>query len=56
MLGNGPKTKVILIKRNFTRVLTNYDKILQMVTEYSEQSNLELYIHDDLNLPPLKVN
>lgn len=44
---------MILIKRNHRRVLLNYNEIEQFCTELCEKSELELYIHDDNNLPPI---
>jgi len=48
------KNKVILIKRNHTRVLKNFNELLNIIKNYSVEKNLELYIHDDSKLPSIE--
>lgn len=48
------KNKLILIKRNFRRIVNNHDELEKICKTFSEKLNLELYVHDDKNLPSLK--
>ena len=50
----GRQTCIILIKRNFLRVLKNFSEVQKEVSKFAELTNLELYIHDDKNLPPFE--
>ena len=44
---------VILIKRNKKRTIKNFNELENEILEFSHKNNLELYIHDDSNLPSL---
>ena len=44
---------VILIKRNNSRKLKNYNNLEVLLKNFCKNVNLNLYIHDDINLPSL---
>ena len=44
---------MILIKRNFKRIVKNNDELTSICKKFSEKLKLKLYIHDDFLLPPL---
>jgi hypothetical protein len=46
---------IILVKRNKTRCIQNYFELEQYVITYAINNNLNLIIHDDDNLPSLKM-
>lgn len=48
-----PKEYVILIKRNDRRKLRNYNDLEILLKNFCDKNNLNLYIHDDRNLPSL---
>ena len=48
------QTRVILMKRNFSRTLVNFDVVYGIVKDFAENVGLVLYLHDDSNLPSLK--
>jgi hypothetical protein len=50
-----PKNKIILVKRNNTRCVTNYDDLEKYIKTYSYNMNLDLIIHADNALPDLKT-
>ena len=50
---DSPSKYVILIKRNNRRKLQNYNNLLTLLNNYCKTYNLNLYIHDDNNLPSL---
>lgn len=43
----------ILVKRNNSRKLKNFDKLKEELLNFCNKVNLKLYIHDDNNLPTL---
>ena len=48
------RNKIILIKRTYSRQLVNYEELYDIILKYANDNELELYIHDDSNLPSLK--
>ena len=44
----------ILIKRNNKRIVKNHDELEKICKTFCQKLNLQLYIHDDINLPTLK--
>lgn len=50
---NEKNNLLILIKRNNSRQLSNFTELLELVKNICNNNNLELYIHDDNNLPCL---
>ncbi len=48
-----PQDTVILIKRNYLRVLKNFDDVKVLVGGFAKKNGLNLYIHDDSKLPSL---
>jgi hypothetical protein len=48
-------TRLILVKRNKSRCLKNYDELEKYIMIYAIKMNLDLLIHDDNHLPDLQT-
>ena len=48
------KELIILVKRNYKRILKNYDLLELLLDTFCKKNGLQLYIHDDSNLPSLQ--
>lgn len=45
---------VIVVKRNHRRQIRNYELYKNLIEYFAVSKDLQLYVHDDNNLPPLK--
>lgn len=48
-----PVKYVTIVKRTKARITKNFDELLAIVTQFAESIGLQVYIHDDSNLPDL---
>jgi hypothetical protein len=47
--------QIILVKRNHKRALHNFDAVKSFVYAFANTKNLDVYEHDDSNLPSLQI-
>lgn len=55
LLPNRDPSQVILVKRNHKRALQNFDALKSFVYAFANTKNLDVYEHDDSNLPSLQI-